>query len=675
MQIYNTESIRNLALLSHSGAGKTALSEAMLFSSGAINRLGQITEGNTASDHEPEEIERQGSIQTTIVPCEWQGKKINVLDTPGYADFAGEVVSALEAVDCGVVLVSAVDGVEVGTEATWLRAEGLGLPRIVVINKLDRENADFLQSLETIQGKFGRRCIPVQLPKGTGAFEGVVDLLDPSASDQHPRFAEFHEALVEAAAEAEDSLTEKYLEEGDLSQEELVQGLKIGIAVGSLFPVLATSATQEVGITQLLDFIAEYAPSPLDRPATEAKNASGDSVQITPGDDAPLAVKVFKTTADPYVGKLSFLRVVGAPLKSDTQVWNVNKGQTERVAQLFVPRGKVQDGVPSLASGDIGAVAKLQHTGTGDTLVQKDKTVTFPKFEFPSPVHSIAISPKTKTDMDKMGTSLTRLIEEDPSLQVTRDQAISETVLSGLGEAHVDVACKKMKRKFQVDVLTATPSIPYRETIKTKIRTEYKHKKQSGGHGQYAHVYLELEPTPRGSGVEFGNKVVGGSVPKEYIPAVEKGVMEAAHQGVISGNPVVDVKVTLVDGSSHSVDSSNMAFQIAGSQALKKGLQDGASVLLEPIMRVGVTVPDTYTGDIMGDLNGKRGRVSGTTPHNGATLVEAHVPLSEMQRYATDLRSMTQGRGSYTMDFSRYEEVPANLAQKVAEETKQHASS
>ena len=666
MQVYNTESIRNVVLLSHSGAGKTSLAEAMLFASGAITRMGQVPDGNTTSDYEPEEIERQSSSHTAILPCEWKGQKVNVLDTPGYADFAGEVTSALAAADCALVLVSAVDGVEVGTELTWQHAEGLGLPRMVLINKMDRENANFFETLERVQARFGRECVAVHLPKGSGAFEGIVELLNPAEADQHLRFGEFREKLVEAAAETNDTLTEKYLDQGDLSQEELAKGLKAGILAGSIVPVMAGAATQQIGVPQVLDLIAQYGPSPLDRPAVEAKRGSGETVELKPEDGSPLAVLVFKTTADPYVGKLSYLRVMGSTLKSDSQVWNVNKGQAERIAQLFVPRGKAQEGVPSLSPGDIGAVAKLQYTATGDTLTQKEKAVMLSFLEFPRPVYGVAITPKTKTDMDKMGTSLARLVEEDPSLQVTREQEISETVLSGLGDAHIDVACKKLKRKFGVDVLVSPPSIPYRETITMKTNAEYKHKKQSGGHGQYAHVFLQLEPLPRGGGVEFGTRVVGGAVPKEYIPAVEKGVMEGVQQGMLAGSRVVDLKVTLYDGSSHSVDSSNMAFQIAASQAVKKGLQEGSPVILEPVMLVKVTVPDSFTGEIMGDLNGKRARVSGTTPQEGSTVVEAQVPLSEMQRYATDLRSMTQGRGYYTMEFSHYEEVPAHLAQKVA---------
>ncbi len=666
MQAYSTEAIRNVALLSHSGAGKTSLAEAMLAASGAIGRLGQIADGNTTSDYEPEEVDRRSSIQTALLACEWKGQKINILDTPGYADFFGEVISALAAADLGLMLVSAVDGVEVGTESGWNAAGGAGLARMVVINKLDRENADFLQSLTAAQDRLGRKCIAVQLPQGNPP-QAVLNLLDPACSEKDPRAGELREKLIEAAAETNDALTEKYLEEGDLPEEDLVSGLRNGVLAGSIVPVLATSATHQVGIQDLLDFILAYGPSPAERAPVAAQNGTGE---VTADTDAPLSIQVFKTTADPYVGKLSFLRVFGGGLKSDSHIWNANKGQNERIGQVFVHRGKAQEAVPSLSPGDIGSVAKLQHTATGDTLCLKEKEVTLPLMEFLNPVYSVAIAPKTKSDMDKMGTSVVRLVEEDPSLRFIRDQESGETVLSGLGEAHIDVATKKLKRKFGVEVLVSTPRIPYRETIRSKTNSEYKHKKQTGGHGQYGHVLLELEPLPRGSGIEFGTKIVGGAVPREYIPAVEKGVKEAVQQGSIAGSKVVDLKVTLYDGSFHAVDSSNIAFQIAGVQAFRKGLQQGTPVLLEPIMSVKVTVPDSYTGDIMGDLNSKRARVAGTTPEDGHAVIEATVPLAEMQRYATSLRSMTGGRGSYSMDFSHYEEVPDHQTQKIMEEYK-----
>lgn len=672
MEVYRGESIRNVVLLSHSGAGKTSLAEAMLFATGAINRMGRVQDGNTTADFEPEEIERRSSVQTAVLPCVWKGTKINVLDTPGYADFAGEMRSALVAADCALVVVSAVDGVEVGTELTWQLAGRLGLPRIVLVSKMDRENADFFQTLASIQARLGKKCVALYLPLGAESqFRGLIDLLGPDAAGNDPRWGTLRDRLVEAAAEADDELTEKYLEAGDLSPAEVARGLKRGIASGSLVPVLAASAAQQKGIEELMNVLALYAPSPLDRPPRQGSTPSGEGVDLAAGEGAPLAVQVFKTAADPYVGKLSYLRVVSDTLRSDSQVWNSSKGQAERIGQLFVPRGRAQEVVPALSPGDIGAVAKLQYTATGDTLCRREAPVTLAPIEFPEPVYSLAISPKTKADMDKMGSGLARLVDEDPSLRFIRDQDAGTTVLSGLGEAHMDVAAKKLKRKFGVEVLLTTPRVPYRETIRVKTQAEYKHKKQTGGHGQYGHVLLELEPLPRGEGVQYGVRVVGGAVPREYFPAVEKGVMEAVQQGVLAGSRVVDVKVTLYDGSYHAVDSSNIAFQIAASHAMKKGLQQAEPVILEPVMLVRVTVPDSFTGDIMGDLNSKRARVSGTTLQDGFTVIEAQVPLAEMQRYATELRSLTHGRGYYTMGFNHYEELPGQLAQRVIEGARQ----
>ncbi len=664
MQVYGTETIRDVAFLSHSGAGKTALAEAMLFASGAINRLGKVEDGNTTTDFEPEEIDRHHSVQLALAPCEWAGTKVNLIDTPGYADFAGDVRSALAAADCAVIVISAVDGIEVGTEATWRAAEQAGLPRFIIINKMDRDNADFFQNLDAVHQAFGRKCVPLNLPDGEQSeFKGVIDLRDPAQAGNHPRFSEFREQLVEAAAEAEDALTEKYLEEGDLSADDVARGLHAGVVSGSICPVLSASATHQLGVKEILDAMVKLAPSPLERSAGEGSaEESGPAVAL-----------VFKTTADPYVGKVSYLRVLRGSIASDSHVWNATKGEDERLGQIFLPRGKGQENVASLSAGDIGAVAKLQHTATGDAFGPKGGAVDLPPIEFPAPVYSVSISPKTKADMDKMGTSIARLVEEDPSLRVTRDQGTGETVLSGLGDAHIDVAVKRLKRKFGVEVVLSTPRVPYRETIKVKTRADFKHKKQTGGHGQYGHVILELEPQPRGSGVTFETRVVGGSVPREYFPAVEKGVMEAVHSGVVSGNQVVDVKVTLCDGSSHPVDSSGMAFQIAASQALRKGLQQGQPALLEPILLLKVTVPDANTGDVMGDLNGKRGKVLGMNPQDGLTTIEAQAPLSELQRYATELRSLTQGRGSYTTEFDHYDELPAHLLEKVAEETRQAA--
>ena len=498
MDAYATDAIRNVVTLSHSGAGKTALAEAMLHGSGAASRLGTIADGNTVCDYEPEEIDRKSSIQLALAPTEWNGVKINWIDTPGYADFSGEVGSALAAADFAALVISAVDGVEVGAESTWRQAEARGLPRMIVINKMDRENADFYQVLDEIKERLDRRFVPFNLPDGAEtAFGGVVGLIEAGGAVE--RFDEFHEQLVEAAAESEDALTEKYLEEGELTPDEIRQGLKQGVASGTIFPVVATSATKEIGVAELLDLLKDYAPSPVDAPPVRGQDASGGAVEVSPSDDGPLAALVFKTTADPYVGKLSFFKVCRNTLRSDSQVVNVRTGQTERIGQVFVPRGKSQENVPSLAPGDIGAVAKLQDTSTGDTLAAKDGSLRLETVEFGNPVYSVSLAPKTKADMDKMGAAIVRVVDEDPSLRMTREQATGETVLSGLGDAHIDVAIKRLQRKFGVEVIVGTPRVPYRETVKTKTAVEYKHKKQSGGHGQYGHVHLELEPLPKGA--------------------------------------------------------------------------------------------------------------------------------------------------------------------------------
>lgn len=669
MQVYATDALRNVVFLSHGGAGKTSLAEAMLVGTGAITRMGKVEEGNTVTDYEPEEIESRHSVQLALAPVEYKGVKLNVIDAPGYADFMGEVLSALAAADSAVILVSAVDGVQVGTEIAWRLAGEMKLPRFIVISKMDRENADFSRVIDAIHSRLGKSAVPLNLPIGSQAsFKGVLSVMDAANADKDPRFSEFHEQLMETAAEAEDELTEKYLDKGELTAEELAKGIKSGVAKGLLTPVLSLSATQQHGVKDLLEALVAYAPAPTVRPAVQAKDARGKDVALTPKSDGALAAFVFKTTADPYVGKLSLVKVLSGTLKSDMHVWNAAKGHEERVGQLHLLRGKHEENVPALNAGDIGAVAKLVHTATSDTLSAREHPFQAPPVHFPGPAFSVAIAPKTKADMDKMSAALGRLVEEDPSLHVTREQGTGETLLSGLGDAHIDVAAKRLKRKFGVEVITSVPKVPFKETIKARTSSEFKHKKQSGGHGQYGHVVLELEPLPRGKGLQFEVKVVGGSVPKEYFPAVEKGVHEAVHQGVLSGNQVVDLKVTLTDGSYHAVDSSGMAFQIAAVQAVKQGLQQAHPVILEPVMTLKVTVPDSTAGVVMGDLNGKRARVSGMTPDGSVTTIEAQAPLSELRRYATELRSLTQGRGIYSMEFAHYEEMPAHLAQKVTAE-------
>ncbi len=675
MEKYRTEQIRNVVLLSHTNAGKTSLCENMLFQAKAISRLGRVDDGTTTSDYEPEETKRKISINLSLLPFEWNKTKVNLIDSPGYPDFVGEVKASLRAADGAVVIVSAASGVEVGTELVWQYADDRALPRILFVNKIDRENADFFKTVEQLSTKFGRKCVPIQLPIGAESkFEGVVDLISktakapPSLADKIPAF---REKLVECVAETDDNLITKYLEGTELTENEIRGALRAATITGKLVPILAGSALQSKGIAELIEAILNYLPSPKDKGKVTAKNAqTQQDEEIEPDESAPLAALVFKTTADPYVGKLTYLRVYSGAIKSDSSVWNATKKRAERIGQLYMIRGKSQEPVPQISAGDIGAVAKLAETGTSDTLSSKDHPLALTPIEFPQPTLSVSIQPKTKADLDKLGSSLTRLTEEDLTLAVRKDLDTAETVLSGMGEAQFEVAAEKMKRKFGVEVRIETPKIPYRETITMPVEAEYKHKKQTGGHGQYGHVWLRLEPLPRGSGAEFAQKVVGGSVPKNYIPAVEKGVNEGLKEGGLAGYPLTDMKVTLFDGSFHAVDSSEISFKIAASYALKKGVSQGQPVLLEPIMNVHITIPDNFTGDVMSDLNSKRARVMGMSPGGGINHIDAQAPLAEMLKYATDLRAITQGRGTYTMEYSHYEQVPAHVTQKIIAESK-----
>jgi len=673
MKQYGLENTRNLVLLSHCGAGKTTTAEAMLFAAGAITRLGKVDDGTTTSDYDPDEVKRKISISLALLPFQWRGVKVNLIDTPGYSDFVGEVKAAIRVSEGAIIVVCAASGVEVGTEQVWTYSEEAKLPRLLFVNKMDRENADFYRTLDELQSNFGSKCVPFQLPIGAQkSFQGMVDLLTmKSYTGSSAKEAEipevlkaqvdsFREKLVEAVAEIDDRLIEKYLGGEELSLDELSNGLRQAVATGRIVPVLVGSALQNVGITSLLDAAYNYLPSP-----KELKVITADGQEMEPSQDAPLAALVFKTSADPYVGKLTYFRVYTGVIESNSQVWNATQGGLERIGQLFVMRGKNQEPVPQLMAGDMGAVAKLSLTGTRDTLSTRDKPVKIASILFPEPAFSEAVRPKTKADLDKLGVALSRLSEEDPTLKMRRDADTNETILSGLGETHIEVAAERMMRKFGVNVELETPKVPYKETITVPAKAEYKHKKQTGGHGQYGHVFLELEPLPRGSGTEFARKIVGGAIPKNYIPAVEKGVNEANQEGVLARYPVVDIKATLYDGSFHQVDSSDICFKIAGAQALKKGLSQGQPILLEPIMNIKVTVPDSFTGDILGDLNTKRGRVLGMNPQDGSNVIEAQVPLAEILRYAIDLKSITQGRGSYTVELSHYEEVPPQIAQKI----------
>jgi len=676
--------IRNVALLSHQGAGKTSLAEFILFTSGAIQRLGNVKDGTATSDYDPIEVDRHIGINLSMLPVQWKGTKVNVIDTPGYADFVGEVRSGLRVAEGAIIVVDAESGVEVGTEQMWNDTERMGLPRLIFVNKMDRDNADFSATLKGIQAKLSPKCLSVQLPIGSQSdFRGIIDLVTMKAyTGAGSEEAEIpavlreqaeasREKLVEAAVEIDDELINKYLEGETIDNERILDAIKKSTAAGKLVPVFAGSALQGIGVQQLFDGVCNYLPMPEERDAVVAKNVStGAEEEVRSDSGSPFCGLVFKTSADPYVGKLSYFRVYSGVISSNSQVWNANKNGAERIGQLFSMLGKNQQTVSQVTAGDIGAVAKLGLTTTGDTLCAREHPVILQGIEFPKASFSMAIQPVAKNDLDKMSTVLPRICEEDPSLQTRREADTSEFIISGMGDNHLEIIREKIRRKFGVEVKLDPPKVPYKETITVPTKAEYKHKKQTGGHGQYGHVLLELEPLPRGGGFEFEEKIVGGAIPQNYIPSVEKGVNEAKQEGVLAGYPVVDVRVSLYDGSFHAVDSSDIAFKIAGAQALKKGLSQGQPVLVEPIMKLTITVPEAYTGDITSDLNTKRGRVLGMNPSNGINVIEAQAPYGELLRYALNLRSLTQGRGTFVMEFDHYEEVPAHLSQKIIAEKK-----
>jgi len=685
LKTYDARDIRNVLLVGHGGSGKTTLLEAMLFTAGAITRMGTVEDGNTVSDHDPDEQRKGISVSLSMAPVEWHGVKMNVLDAPGYADFIGDVRSAIRAVDAVILVVSAVDGVEVQTEAAWELAVEAGLPRAIFVNKLDRERSSFQSTLDQLVSSFGTQVAPLELPIGAEhGFSGVADLLHQKA-DLYPSGPiaqegewpdEIHtladparEKLMEAVAEADDALIEKYLEEGALGEDEIVTGVKAGFASARIAPVLCGSAAKTIGVDRLLAFIAEEFPSPLDRGSIEVTTRAGETRERPCDAAAPTAAFVFKTVSDPFVGHITMFRVFSGTVRPDSAVFNATQSAEERIGQLFSLRGKEHESVPEVAAGDIGAVAKLANTHTGDTLATKDDPVQLPPIELPEPLLAYAVEPKTKGDEDKLSTGLARLREEDPTLRVARTDETHETVMYGMGEAHLEVQMERLKRKFGVEVTTHPAKIAYRETIKGKAKGLGRHVKQTGGHGQYAVCNIEIEPLPRGEGFVYESKIFGGAIPQQFIPSIEKGIVRTMSEGVVSGNPMVDVKVTLVDGKFHTVDSSDMAFQIAGSLALKEAVDAAGVVLLEPIVELEVVVPEAYTGDIMGDLNGKRGKIGGMEQIGGGKQrIRAMVPQAEVARYVIDLRSLTGGRGAFSMRFSHYEELPTHLAQKVIAE-------
>ena len=687
MKEYWMEQLRNVVLLSHSGAGKTSLAEAMLYDTGAITRMGRVEEGTTVSDYDQEEVKRGISLNLTPIPCEWQECKINLLDTPGYLDFLGEVKSGVRAADAAVIVLDAVAGVEVGTELVWKYADERELPRLVVINKLDRENADWERVLTQLQENFELRFVPLQVPVGQEAnFRGVVDLLSQKAligekgepaeipGELMGDVESYRERLIEAAAEADDELLMKYLEEEKLSEEEISRGLKSQIASGAVVPVLCTSATENIGIVPLLDAILTYLPSPAElKPPVATNPVLGEEEVLEGGDMAPLAALVFKTLADPYVGKISYFRVFGGIMESDSRVFNPRTHEEERISQLYIMRGKEQIPVDRVRAGDIGAVTRLSNTSTGDTLCDQSHPLLLPGIEFPKPVYSVAIEPKTRADLPKISPSLTRLVEEDPTFEWHQEPSTKQTILSGMGDVHINIAVQRLKNKFGVDVVTSVPKVPYRETITRTATARYRHKKQTGGAGQFAEVALRVEPLPRGEGFQYEWEVFGGAISSSFQPSIEKGIRQVMSQGVIAGYPVVDLLAAVYDGKEHPVDSKDIAFQIAGREVFKRAVLEAGPVLLEPIMNVTITVPEEYMGDVLGDLNTKRARVQGMEQRRGLSTITAQVPLAEMQRYATDLRSITQGRGIYSMTFSHYEEVPAYLAEQIIAQAKAEA--
>jgi elongation factor G len=688
---YEASMLRNVALVSHGGAGKTTLAEAMLHVCGNTNRRGTVEEGTTVSDYDPEEIRRGISINASVIPCEWQEHKINVIDTPGYFDFVGEVLAPLHVVEGAVVVVCAASGCEVGTEKVWSYCDQYERPRIIFMNKMDRENANFERVLADLKEHYGNQITPVSLPIGSAEdFTGIVDLLRMKAcvisesgevteteipSDMLSEAEAARSDLIEAVATTDDELTLKFLEDEPLTDEEINRGLKAGTKAGTIIPLLCGSATRELGIGHLMDVINSCLPSPLEGHELTAKNVKDEAeVTLTREESGSAVAQVFKTMADPYVGRMSIFRVCSGVVKSDTVLHNANQRKDERLGQVFILRGKEHLPVEEVGAGDIAAVAKLQTTTTGDTLCAKDSLILLDFVDFPKPKITMAVEPQAKGDEEKIGMGLNRLSEEDPTFAVEKNPDSAELLISGIGDLHLEVMISRLAKKFGVSATTKEPRVPYKETIRTKVSSEYRHKKQSGGRGQYGHVIIEMEPLSSGSGFEFVDKIFGGAVPRQYIPAVEKGIRETMVVGVLAGCEVVDIRVTLVDGSYHEVDSSEMAFKIAASMAFKKGFMDARPVLLEPIYSITVVVPDEYMGDIIGDLNKKRGRIMGMDPENGVQLIRAQAPLAELFRYAIDLRSMTQGRGDFTMEFDHYEEVPVQIAEQVIAASKEEES-
>jgi elongation factor G len=683
MKVFDAPNIRNVAVVGHSGAGKTQLVSALLYDAGAVNRFGRVDEGTTVTDYDDEEIARKHTLVSSVGYVEWNKTKINFIDTPGMANFLSDARAALRVVDAAIVVVDAVAGVEVSTEKIWAIAEELEVPRIVILNRLDRERASVERSIESLRTAFGRAIVPVQLPIGEErSFRGIVDLVGMKAwtfaadgsgkptegaipEDLQDRAQAAREALIEMVAEADDTLMERFFEAGTLSQEELVAGLKRGVNAGRVFPAFCTSAATNIGMQPMLDAIVAYVPSPAERAVK-----IGDDQRIEAKDSGSVAAFVWKTVADPFAGRITLFRVLSGALKSDSTVHNVTRDTPERLGHIVLLQGKTQTSVPEIKAGDIGAVAKLKETLTSDVLAEKGSKVAVPPIKFPEAVISYAIEPKSRGDEEKISTALHRLQEEDPSISYNRDQQTKELLLSGQGQSHIEVTVAKLKRRFGVEVHLKLPRIPYRETITAATEAHGRHKKQTGGHGQFGDCKVKFEPLPRGSEFEFVDDIFGGAIPRQFVPAVEKGIQDARLRGFLAGYPMVDFRATVFDGSFHPVDSNELSFKLAGSLAFKDGMSRARPTLLEPVMDVEVYAPSDYAGDLMGDLNSRRGRIGGMDTRGSSTIIRAKVPMAEMLTYEQHLTSATGGRGSYHMEFSHYEEVPQHLHGKIVSAAK-----
>jgi elongation factor G len=684
-----TKDLRNVALISHGGAGKTSLADAFLFDAKVNTRLGSVDEGTSLLDFEPEELKRKKTLSSSLHHFTWEKSNVNIIDTPGDANFSADVQNCLQVVDAAIVAIDAVSGVQVQTEKVWKYADNFNLPRVIFINKVDMERSNFAQTIKGIEESLGKKPLVIQLPLGEeSSFQGVIDLIRMKAvkfsddssgdfteedipDDMRAQAEEFNSKMIEDIAESSDELLEKYLEGTALTPDEISNGLKQGVISGSLVPVLCGAASKNMGIQPLLNFIVNCFPSPLDRQSFKGINPSTEKEEErSAAKDDPLSALVFKTVADPYAGRLTIFRVVSGVLNSDSTVYNTTTSAKERIGQILKIEGKNQKATNPAITGDLVAVAKLKTTTTGNTFCDEKHPITFTQLQLPEPVMQLALEPKSKGDEDKLISSLARLMEEDSTLKTIRDKQTKEFILAGMGQTHLDVAIEKMQRKFGVNVEVKTPKVAYKETVRSSAKGQGKLKKQSGGRGQFADTWLEIEPMPKGKGFEFVSKIVGGAIPRQYIPSVEKGVKEAMLEGVLAKYPVSDIKVTLYDGSFHDVDSSDIAFKIAASMGFRKIMQEAKPILLEPIMNVEVTVPDECMGDVIGDLNGRRGRIAGMEPKINYQVVKAHVPMSELLKYASELTAITGGRGSFSMEFANYEEIPNQLSEKIIAQRK-----